>query len=61
MKMNNNSFKSTYKDLEFWAKKIYVWLANIYCWFFLSAGLYFFIRENKDLDIIYNIDEDEKK
>lgn len=29
-------------------------------WFFLTAGMYFFIRNNKDLDIIYNT-EDELK
>lgn len=80
--MKNNSFKTNYKNLEFWCKKIYVWSANIYCWFwiareifwrqstdfepyllwfFLSAGMYFFIRDSKDLGIIYNIDEEEKE
>lgn len=27
-------------------------------WFFLAAGMYFFIRRNKDLDILYKIDDD---
>lgn len=79
--MNNNSFKTTYKNIEFWCKKMYVWSANIYCWFwiirevfwrkstdlepyllwfFLSAGMYFFIRDNKDLDILYNTEEEKK-
>lgn len=80
--MKNKSFKTNYKNVEFWCKKIYVYSANFYCWFwiireifwrkstdfepyllwfFLSAGMYFFIRDSKDLDIIYNIDEEEKE
>lgn len=79
--MRNNSFKANYKKLEFLSKKIYVWSANIYCWFwitreifwrkstefepyllwfFLSAGMCFFIRDSKDLEIIYNIDDEEE-
>ncbi|MFV8327923.1 hypothetical protein [Flavobacterium sp. ZS1P14] len=80
--MKKTSFKSNYKNIEFLCKKIYVWAANFYCWFwiireifwrkstdfesyilwfFLSAGMYFFIRDSKDLDIIYNIDIEEKQ
>tara|TARA_R110000868_G_scaffold33215_4_gene120847 strand:+ start:1915 stop:2169 length:255 start_codon:yes stop_codon:yes gene_type:complete len=78
--MKNNSFKTNYKNIEFLSKKIYVWSANLYCWFwiireifwrkstdfepyllwfFLTAGMYFFIRDSKDLEIIYNIDDEE--
>ncbi|GAA3622944.1 hypothetical protein [Flavivirga jejuensis] len=80
--MKDNSFKSNYKQIEYWLKRLYVWAVNFYTWFwiirqifwrkstdlesyllwfFLAAGMYFFIRESKDLDIIYNIDEDKKE
>ena len=79
--MNKNNFKENYKKLEIITRKIYIWAANIYCWFwlireifwrkntdfeayllwfFLSAGMYFFIRDSKVQGVIYNIDENKE-
>lgn len=74
-KTNYKNVEFWCKKIYVWSANIYCWfwiIREIFwrkstdfeaylLWFFLSAGMYFFIRDSKDLDIIYNIDEEEKE
>lgn len=60
------------KKIYVWSANIYCWfwlfrqvfwrkstdIESYLLWFFLAAGMYFFIRDSNDLDIIYNTNED---